>query len=70
MNLQDPIILYILRLGDQFLHNKDTVEKPDTQDMKIGWFLFAFAHLLPNGPFKDNIVFELIRIQSLALLPN
>ena len=30
----------------------------DTQDMKIVLSLFAFAHLLPNGPFKDNVVFE------------
>ena len=59
--------LYILQLGDQFLHNKDTAEKLDTQDMRIGLFLFAFARLLPNGPWKENIVIELINLQALAL---
>ena len=59
--------LYILQLGDQFLRNKDTAEKLDTQDMRIGLFLFAFAHPLPNGPFRDNIVSKLINLQDLAL---
>ena len=38
--------------------------------MRIGLFLFAFAHPLPNGPFRDNIVFKLINLQDLLLLPN
>ena len=54
MNLQDPIILYIPRLGDQFLRNKDTEEKLDIQGRWIEWSWFLFGRLLPNDP-KNKI---------------